>query len=277
MSQPNENIVVLTAGHSGSSVLCSLIARQGCWLGDEPSSMHRDYRTFENPELVRLNGEILRESGYQWENIADIPPPSVERIRELVNTMDLTPYKAFLNECDDHQPWLWKNPRLCYTIHFWGQLADLSSCRFIILRREPLQAWTGTILKTMYMLPYGALRTIERNAFDSIRLFIEQYAPSVLEVLFEDLIVRPDSTIRQLNDFLGASLTVEQFDAIYRGSLYRKRWNKRQQLKAMLKYTTVRHLFGKRIRFPRAADAPTWRWLAAKKVASSLGIDAGTK
>jgi hypothetical protein len=45
-----KNVIILTSGLSGSSVLAGLIANAGYWVGDETFKKD-DYDTFENREL----------------------------------------------------------------------------------------------------------------------------------------------------------------------------------------------------------------------------------
>src|SRR5713226_606371 len=48
-------------------------------------------------------------------------------------TFDDSPYREFLAKCDEHRPWVWKDPRLWLTIYFWKSLLSLDQCRFILL------------------------------------------------------------------------------------------------------------------------------------------------
>lgn len=110
-----DNLVILTTGSSGSSVLAGLIAREGYWVGHKTAHLH--FNTFENAGLVNLNITLLRKSGYPGRDANDLPPPDVSRLEALRDTEDLAPYRAFVEECERHRPWLWKDPRLAYTIH----------------------------------------------------------------------------------------------------------------------------------------------------------------
>ena len=47
-----KNVIILTSGMSGSSVLANLISQAGYWLGDETSKA--PFETYENKELIDL-------------------------------------------------------------------------------------------------------------------------------------------------------------------------------------------------------------------------------
>ncbi len=120
-----DNLVILTTGSSGSSVLAGLIARQGYWIGRKTAHLH--FNTYENADLVALNIALLRKAGYLRRDANDLPPPDVSRLEALRDTEDLATYRAFVEECERHRPWLWKDPRLAYTIHFWHHIVDMTN------------------------------------------------------------------------------------------------------------------------------------------------------
>ncbi|HWH70686.1 MAG TPA: hypothetical protein VNT26_14955, partial [Candidatus Sulfotelmatobacter sp.] len=117
------NIIILTGGLSGSSVLSHLIAREGFWLGDATKEI--DYKTYENSQLVDLNVEILNASGYAWKDVMDIPPPSIGQIEQAASRGEGREFSGFVDKCNAQAPWLWKDPRLCYTIYFWKKYIRL--------------------------------------------------------------------------------------------------------------------------------------------------------
>lgn len=264
------NILILTVGHSGSSVLAGFIARAGYWLGDETGT-HRDYNTNENRRLNQLDGSIFKATGYLWPTHDDIPPPRVERIRALPAEIDLEPYREFIATCNAHTPHLLKSPLLSYTIHFWARLLDLSRYKLILIRREHRQIWTGTILKGgTYMLPYRAMLTIGRDTHESIRLFREQYGMACHEILFEDLLIHPEPTIDKLNRYLGTALSLTDLQQTYRGELYRRRWSPVDTARAVLKYCVMRYVLGKVIVYPRYLRKQTMRWRTIKTIAAAF-------
>jgi len=230
------NVIILTSGISGSSVLAGLISRAGYWLGEKTEKV--EYETFENSSLVRLNIELLRNTDYLWRDIADIPCPSIEKISALYENVELNTFNRFVIQCDKHTPWLWKDPRLSYTIFFWKRLIDVSRCKFILMSRNPIQTWTGIILRGKMGMPFN-------------KLFFQESKVECLNVDFDDLILMPDNMIEKLNDFLGTELKLEDLKSIYNGPLYHKRWSKFDYAKATLKFLYYKYLLRSIIEFPR--------------------------
>ena len=97
----------------------------------------------------------------------------------------------------------------------------MEDVKFIILTRDDEQAWISSNLR----------RHIQSKAFtyrynhgitDSLKLFLKDYDKDYIEFEFEDLLLTPEDTIEQLNQFLGIALTLEDLKSIYRYPLYKK-------------------------------------------------------
>lgn len=71
---------------------------------------------------------------------------------------------------------------------------------------------------------------------DSIRDFVFENDLPCLELNFDNVLMEPEKTIGQLNDFLGCQLTVDDLKAIYHGELYRKPRDTKDLVKAGLIY-----------------------------------------
>src|SRR6056297_1716649 len=190
MQHKKSNLIILTPGLSGSSVITALIAKSGYFLGDNTAKIQ--YDTFENEKLVEHNISLLRYTGYQWDDPGDIPPPSVEKIKALHNVVEVATYRDFVIDCDDSAPWIWKDPRLSYTIFFWKDLLNISDCKFIHITREPKQVWTGLILRARFPISLKNLQTIHKNAISSVRQFLDSYSIKALNLNFEDLILHSE-------------------------------------------------------------------------------------
>ena len=54
-----DNVIILTGGLSGSSALAGLLSAAGYWSGED-TFKKRDYNTYENAELIRLNRQLMQ-------------------------------------------------------------------------------------------------------------------------------------------------------------------------------------------------------------------------
>jgi hypothetical protein len=137
-----DNVIILTGGLSGSSALAGLLVAAGFWSG-ENTFRKRDYNTYENSELIRLNRQLMQRADVGEEYTMRFLPDAIDRIAALAGVEDPAQYRALLTACDAHSPWIWKEPRLWLTIRFWNGLLDWSRVRVLLLRRDHMQAWVS--------------------------------------------------------------------------------------------------------------------------------------
>jgi len=213
------NVIILTSGLTGSSVLTGLISQAGYWTGDK-TIKKKDYDTFENAELVDLNLRIFKEANYKGNYLTNFSPEALARINSLAKTVDSSVYSAFVEKCNQHGPWVWKDPRLWMTIHFWKDILNLNECKFLVLTRNFRQLWVSTILRRQ-IVSYRGSQAYEQHVTDSAIGFLKRNQLSYLPVRYEDLVVRPAPTIAKLNAYLGTDLTIDNLKNIYSKPLYK--------------------------------------------------------
>jgi hypothetical protein len=230
-----QNVIILTSGLTGSSVLTGLIARAGYWMGDS-TFKKADYDTHENRELIELNRAIFDRAGYLGNYLTEFSDNAIQKIESIPAEAGSEPYRMFLEKCAAHRPWIWKDPRLWLTVRYWQRFLDLKSCKFIVLTRGSRQLWISTVLRRQIIAykdhcAYEA--RIRRSALD----FLQSHGASYLEVQYEDLIMRPAETIGCLNAFLETNLSVDDLKSVYHKPLYKAPGNSLfDYVKAMLIY-----------------------------------------
>src|ERR1035438_9442185 len=117
-----QNAIILTSGLTGSSVLTGLIARDGYWTGVSTHKNLGEYETYENTRLIELNRSLFAAAGYTGNYMIEFAPAVLREIESLYGKIDETPFRQFLADCNEHSPWVWKDPRLWLTIRFWKNL-----------------------------------------------------------------------------------------------------------------------------------------------------------
>jgi len=215
-----KNLIVLTSGLSGSSVVTNLLCRAGYWSGDS-TCKKSDYNTHENSRLVELNEQLLQLLGYDQEYSVVVKANKLVQAAELINTIDLTPFKAFVAECDKATPWVWKDPRLWVTMPFWIQLLAEDSFQVVFVDRSISQRWISELFRrNIQTIKYCA--TYNAEIKELIKQFIEKHQLSCCDVLFDDLIESPENTLLLINKSLGISLALADLEAVYNKPLYKK-------------------------------------------------------
>ena len=228
-----KNVIVLTLGLSGSSVLTGLIARAGYWTGNDTAK--KEYDTYENRELVRLNSELLAAADYRKDYTSEFSWDAIKQVSSLKGNIDPAAYERFLTQCEAHRPWIWKDPRLYLTIRFWANFLDFEQIQFILLTRDQRQAWISQQLRRQ-VSTYAYFQRYDDGLRESLVSFLDENRISYLNMRYDDLIVRPEDALASLNGHIGASLTVDDLQAIYTGRLYRRPRSYRDFAKAVAIY-----------------------------------------
>jgi hypothetical protein len=213
------NVIILTSGLSGSSVLTGLICRAGYWTG-RTTHKKAHYDTFENEALVELDLQLFRNAGYHGNYLMEFSQDAVDTIAAYYGKADHRAYQDFMAECEGHRPWIWKDPRLWLTIRFWKNFMPIQDCRFILLTRDLTQTWISQTLRRQ-ITTFRYSRNYELSIQNSVLQFFQQNSLPHIQVSYEDLIVQPAHSIRRLNDLLGTRLTVEDLRATYHKPLYK--------------------------------------------------------
>ena len=230
-----KNIIILTAGLSGSSVLTSLISSsENYWTG-EKTVKKTDYDTYENMKLVEFNNLIIEKTGYKGDYTREFSSHVTEKISEDEYDLDMSAINDFLNENNKNSPWIWKDPRLWMTIRFWSKCLNLNDVKFIVLTREDKQTWISQILRRRIQ-SYGHCKKYHRRIYASLIEFLNNNELDYHDVCYEDLLVHSKNTICSLNDFLNTSLTVKDLEKVFHGKLGKKNHGFKNFIKAVLIY-----------------------------------------
>lgn len=218
------NIIVLTHGWTGSSVFSGLLGQAGFWLGAETVAKP-DYDTHENADLVSHNNRLLSLLSPSLNHEHRFEPGDVQDIAARARTLDLTPCREFVASCEARRPWVWKDPRLTWTIRVWAEVLDLQQTAFLVLTRDPLQAWVSANQRR-HIQSHRFTREYNGGITESNLQFLEERQLPYLKLSFEDLLLQPEATLERMNRAYGLALTMQTLQAVCHIPLYRKsrRW-----------------------------------------------------
>lgn len=215
-----KNIIILTHGWTGSSVFTGLLGKAGYNYGEQ-TVQKTDYDTHENMELVELNNRMMKELGYTGNHEHGFNPNVVEEMAANAADIDLTPYREFVKHCQNSRPWIWKDPRLTWTIRVWAKILSFDETAYIILTRDDEQAWISSNLRR-HIQSRKFTREYNSGITTSLKKFLNENNQNHLEFQFEDLLLRPEYTINSLNQFLDIELSMADVELVYKYPLYKK-------------------------------------------------------
>ncbi|MCP4189069.1 MAG: hypothetical protein GY768_00420 [Planctomycetaceae bacterium] len=238
MSQDSCNVVILTTGISGSSVLTGFLARAGYWTGFETvhkKTKYGSYQTHENAKLVELNKALFNAVNYTEDYTIEYSNEAVSKFKNAETLIELDKYQAFIEECDQQQPWVWKDPRLWLTLRFWLKLIRKDNLRVILLTRNPRQLW-GSLLAKRQIVSLRTLLNYQSNVLSTSESLLEENSIPNTKICYEDLIVHPEPTIEKINLLLGTQLSVTDLKSVYSKDLYKQPRSQFDYLKSMAIY-----------------------------------------
>lgn len=137
-----KNVIVVGMPRSGTSMLAAVFARKGFFVAEdveeelrEPDRANPD-GYWEARSLVDRNVEVLAAAGFPHHNtwlFDAIPPVQASRLADLD---PLPEHRHFAESYQQHAPWIWKDPRLCYTLRYWWPLLDHAGTRVLLIKRS---------------------------------------------------------------------------------------------------------------------------------------------
>ncbi len=217
-----DNVIILGGGRTGSSFLAGLIARDRFYINHKKIRNRRGYPDgdYENPELVDLDRAILLNSGYGFSKLHWSANVDVEAIKKLSKETTDKKYQDLVNKCERNAPWLWKDPRLCFTIYFWRDRVNLDNIKFVFITRDKEDIFKSF---TKFQVTYTKSEIFNKNDWqnDSVNKFFEEANIEPLHIDYPEL-KKKEHIIKKINDFLGTEITKKDYERIYRSN-YRKK------------------------------------------------------
>jgi hypothetical protein len=159
-----------------------------------------------------MNAELFAAAGYAEDNSwlgAPIPRETAARIGGLE---PVQPHRHLITSYEAHAPWLWKDPRLCYTLEYWWPLLPAGGTRVLLTRRNPDAIWQSFVrLHWREATPEARADVMERieSHLGAARDAITRLAIPHLEVRYEDFAADPVAMAAALSDFLDIELRPE--------------------------------------------------------------------
>lgn len=127
---------------SGTSLAASIFAKQGFFVAADTAAelhhanAHNPGGYWEAGALIEANVRVFQRVGYTDHNTWKFSKIDESQVLKIA-TLEPTPADQELVREYEHQtPWVWKDPRLCYTLAYWWPLVNQESTRVLLVRRD---------------------------------------------------------------------------------------------------------------------------------------------
>lgn len=230
----HHNVVVVGMPRSGTSLVAGIFARRGYFVAEHPGRELRggDHNNpggyWEAGSLISANAELFASAGYPEDNSwlgAAAPEDLASRIGGLEPVEE---HRRLVAQYQDHAPWMWKDPRLCYTLPYWWKLLPHDSTRVLLTKRDPDAIWQSFVrLHWRESTPEANEDVLARidHHLSSAREALDGLGIPHLEVQYEHFSEDPTQMAATLSAFLDMSLTEE--DLGFSKELDRSSWRGR--------------------------------------------------
>ena len=233
------NVIILTTGLSGSSVVTSLISKAGYWTGDQTIKKNNasgNYDTYENTRLVELNNDLIKSISFKYDNDSEYQNLAHLIFEEAIEQIDNKHvYVEFIEYCDSKGSWIWKDPRLWVTIGFWQQILDKANIKILIIYRNPLPLWVSHLTKKQ-IVGYSYLKNIERRSRKELTQYLNSINMDNFTICYDELVLSPDKILVGINSYVNTKLSVDDFKLVYKGNIGSKTWTIYKLIKSILIY-----------------------------------------
>jgi hypothetical protein len=226
------NTIIVGMPRSGTSMTAAIFARAGYFVTADPENQLYKSDEFnptgywEAEPLIQANAEVFQAVGFPRDNTwlyEPIPHAKALAISEIKRDPK---HLQLLEAFNRHRPWMWKDPRLCYTLGYWWPLMDPATTRVLLLKRDP-QEIHRSFLRLKMCSPSAQDRAeLFQRVEDHIKAAeyaIEKYNIPHIVVHYSDYARDADATASRISEFFDLSLQVEDlgFDKRANGSSLR--------------------------------------------------------
>jgi len=214
----SKNVIVVGMPRSGTSMVAGIFARHGYFAAEDPDAELREgdsnnpFGYWEAESLTTANADIFAAAGYPEHNSwlgAAAPADLAASIRRL-EPMD--GHRDLVATYDARSPWMWKDPRLCYTLGYWWPLIPRDSTRVLLTERDPEAIWQSFVrLHWREPSPEAeadVLARIEAH-LSAARSSLQVLNIPHLVVRYEDFSREPEGMARRISDFVSLDLAPE--------------------------------------------------------------------
>ena len=136
------NIIILGMARSGTSLAASIFGKKGYYVASseknelQKADLFNPSGYWEASSLMAENKKVLKSVGFTRDNTWFFEPISEQQALAIRKLAPLPGHLDFISRYNNNSPWLWKDPRLCYTLAYWWPLLDHETTRVLLVTRN---------------------------------------------------------------------------------------------------------------------------------------------
>lgn len=211
-----KNAIVVGMPRSGTSMSAAIFANQGYLVAEESEKELRapdEYNPngyWEAETLIRKNVEVFKQCGFNGDNTWNFEPISKDAAQKINTLAPIKSHSEFVESYNQKSPWVWKDPRLCYTVGYWWQLINPETTAVLLIKRDPKEIYNSFLrVKWRTLSKADKVDTYQRIA-DHIQFAedtIKAKGITYLSVNYSDFTSDADAVAKKINGVFGLNLS----------------------------------------------------------------------
>jgi hypothetical protein len=209
-----KNVIIVGVPRSGTSMTAFIFANKGYFAAHDPETELRGGDEFnptgywEAQQLIEANVEVLHAAGYPHHNTWLFDSINETQAAQISAVPPTDKHRELVQSYDAHAPWIWKDPRLCYTLGYWWPLLNPETTAVLFLTRNLDHVFQSFLRMGWRANPsdhdevVGRLRA-HRAAAETI---ITRLKIPHVTIAYEDFKNQPQQTAQTLSRFFGLEL-----------------------------------------------------------------------
>lgn len=137
-----KNVLIVGMPRSGTSLSANVFVNQGYFVSEDSDSqlrhsdIHNPFGYFEAEMLIENNVDIFKAAGFPHHNTWKFDAITDEQANKIDTVAPIAHHMEFIKSQNARSPWVWKDPRLCYTLAYWWKLVDQRNTAILLLTRN---------------------------------------------------------------------------------------------------------------------------------------------
>jgi hypothetical protein len=145
------NVIVVGMARSGTSLAASIFAKQGYFVSAEPDKELPAADKFnpggywELETLVESNAGLLKAVGFDSHNTWTSDEIKIDQAEAIASLGPRQEDIDLVRYFETKQPWMWKDPRFCYTLAYWWPLLNPDTTKVLLVTRRTQDIWRSFV------------------------------------------------------------------------------------------------------------------------------------
>jgi hypothetical protein len=222
-----KNAIIVGMARSGTSLTASIFANRGYFVADDPvtdlqnAGSRNPSGYWEPRKLIEANVDILRSVGFEQHNTWIADQITHDQADAIYSVRQKIEHKRLLSQYMSNQPWVWKDPRFCYTLCYWWPLVDPKATGVLLITRDPdeiLRSFSRIKWRDSSSDNEDRLLRIVQCHIDAARSCIKRFDIPHIEIDYSDYANKPEEVAERISNFFEIELSPHELG-------YRNKYN----------------------------------------------------